>query len=525
MCLSDLQLAQSLDFRIEMRVLNLQLRYVRTLREAPCDAPEPVGQRRARRSENIVAGEDPSSPTASLTGCSPVSNSRGRLVRLPVFSTSGNGGEGRARPPVHEIELEEEDPQLAHLVVTMNDYAGEPRGGTDALSAFAKSTTDGERRVVFFQSGTLLRVAGPSGGSLARNGTVVLGLASDATSDIWCPLQNVALNIEVRSLTSFVQCGYNGELINRASEIGQRSGISDANPETAKWCMRAPGLQTFNLRNESLIAMASRSETQGDETTFSEEDDVNLIHFVSAHGTYGVNRSGSKMYEVLGPKASDEFVWSRQKSPQLWREIYIVYASKFDYAIKDFERQQMRRRHGPSAPPPVKASAIQDKQNNLSAVPTQIPTPSISSSPAPMATPRAKTAHGINPSPVPTQAKSEAPPPSIVSSPSTSTLVAAPPTNAAADAGPILHKKLAKLARKTMFCIDFVWSVYAETGSVGRTKEVLVRMAQAADERLGVNTSALVQDNSNARAVGDGGKRKRETGECKKGKVKKAKAQ
>ncbi|KAJ7142020.1 hypothetical protein C8R43DRAFT_954369 [Mycena crocata] len=317
--------------------------------------------------------------------------------------------------------------------------------------------------------------------------------------------------------------------------------------------------------------MASRSETQGDETAyvllrlvgrdcsiiqrrFSEEDDVNLIHFVSAHGTYGVNRSGSKMYEVLGPKASDELAWSRQKSPQLWRNRYIEYASEFDYAIQDFERQQMRRRRGPTAPPPVKPSAKRNKQSNLSAVPTHIPTPSISSFPGAVATPTAKTAHGIDSSPVPTQVKPGAPAPSTCSSP-TSTLVAhspftnyspppdtprmvpiatlshfptcpaAPPTNAAADAGPVVHKKLAKLARKTMFCIDFVWSVYAETGSVERTKEVLVRMAQAADERLGVDTSALVQDSSNSRVVGDGtgSKGKRKTTERKEKRVKKAK--
>ncbi|KAJ7122641.1 hypothetical protein C8R43DRAFT_1111960 [Mycena crocata] len=59
-----------------------------------------------------------------------------------------------------------------------------------------------------------------------------------------------------------------------------------------------------------------------------------------------------------------------------------------------------------------------------------------------------------------------------------------------------VHQQLSKLANETMFDVDYAWAVYAETGSVEETHEVLVRMAKAADERLARTISAFAQHDS-----------------------------
>ncbi|KAJ7668050.1 hypothetical protein B0H17DRAFT_1210116 [Mycena rosella] len=199
-----------------------------------------------------------------------------------------------------------------------------------------------------------------------------------------------------------------------------------------------------------------------EEDMFSTEDDDKLINFVFTHGTYGVDRRGMKLYEVLGPKTSNEFAWSRHLPAYAWRERYCQHASEFDYAIAQHERNLDKPPYLPTTPPVIKSS-----------------------------TPRTKTTSGISNS-------NQSKPATMIHAPSTSetrkttriavpadsqtvtTSGSSPPHLADPRAAAVVHKKLAKIGRKTMFSADFVWSVYSNTGSIERTREVVAEMESRA---------------------------------------------
>ncbi|KAJ7111737.1 hypothetical protein C8R44DRAFT_856407 [Mycena epipterygia] len=203
---------------------------------------------------------------------------------------------------------------------------------------------------------------------------------------------------------------------------------------------------------------------------FTSKEDNRLANFIWTHAVYGVDRGGRKLYEVLGPQASDEFAWSRDRSAASWRNRYKSNAFEFNSAIAKHERQVKTPPRQPTAPPIVKAVS-----------------PTIS---------RTKSGPELvfefQPPPVLAQIS---PPP--------------PPPSADAQTMGAVHTRLAKAARKSIFSVDFVWTVYADTGSVEKTKVLLNRMAAAAD-------AVRTKDSGSAAESGTGagekraGKRKRE---------------
>ncbi|KAJ6580351.1 hypothetical protein DFH09DRAFT_1145809, partial [Mycena vulgaris] len=202
---------------------------------------------------------------------------------------------------------------------------------------------------------------------------------------------------------------------------------------------------------------------------FTHDEDKRLVKFVSTYSVGGGNRKSSKMYEVLGPQASEELAWSRHKPTKAWMDRYCQYASTFDDAIDKYERQLRRPGPRPVAPPRDKTreAAQQDKgsRGSCGTLPTTektihaVQTTEILSSSSP-GTPARK------PYPIPSPTEPSPPPANAPSS----------PINAATASA--VHKKLAKMARKTMFSVDFVWGVYTTTGSVELTREALAEITE-----------------------------------------------
>ncbi|KAJ7679504.1 hypothetical protein DFH06DRAFT_512051 [Mycena polygramma] len=219
-----------------------------------------------------------------------------------------------------------------------------------------------------------------------------------------------------------------------------------------------------------------------EDDSFSDTDDQNLILFLF---TYGILRDwrGSRLYESLGPQATEDFAWSKHIPAQGWRQRYLDHASEFDAAVERHGKHVRRAPRLPTAPPVVKsvgAGASRRSTGNAAGSATSSQR-SVSSSSA-----------GSTPSPKQPHRKSEAVSSSRPSS-SPSTEIRSPehPASQAPEqevstalTAHAVHRKLARTARRTLFSIDFVWAIYAQTGTVERTREVLAGMQEAADTVL-----------------------------------------
>ncbi|KAJ6476522.1 hypothetical protein C8R47DRAFT_1199042 [Mycena vitilis] len=224
-----------------------------------------------------------------------------------------------------------------------------------------------------------------------------------------------------------------------------------------------------------------------DDDSFTDADDQSLIVFLF---TYGILRDwrGSRLYESLGPQAAEDFAWSRHISAQGWRQRYLDHSSEFDSAVERHGKHERRAPRLPTAPPVVKTvGAASRRSTGNAAGSAKCPQRSVSSSSA-----------GSTPSPKGPRKKLEAasssqPP----SSPSTEVRSHESPASQAPEqeVSPALtahavHRKLARTARKTLFSIDFVWAIYAQTGTVEGTREVLAGMQEAADTVLNSDEAA-----------------------------------
>ncbi|KAJ7101488.1 hypothetical protein B0H15DRAFT_816262 [Mycena belliarum] len=286
---------------------------------------------------------------------------------------------------------------------------------------------------------------------------------------------------------------------------------------------------------------------------FTPDEDQHLVHFIATQDTRGRKRGGRKLYEVLGPKASDIYLWSRHRQPESWWRRYTNQSLTFDLAIRKYKVSQcceeepiQLRPRLPTAPPPIRTAGAR-----IDAAPTTAPnTPphpgsskkvlaleclkshltaeqaaSQSTNPpdelahlssVDRSSSRTETTDGkivaeedsppVQPAPAlrrtktkthvvvqtDSSPKDDALPaavqvqPHVIPAPSPTTPddVTTPLTAAHAQAK--THRKLARAARRSkMFSLDRAWALYAQTGSVAHTREVLRTAAQDAQQVCG----------------------------------------
>ncbi|KAJ7168960.1 hypothetical protein C8R46DRAFT_1191560, partial [Mycena filopes] len=101
---------------------------------------------------------------------------------------------------------------------------------------------------------------------------------------------------------------------------------------------------THLLRHPRSHRMPASFEPIEDER-YGPDDDGRLARhlWVKTFAT-PAERRGSRVYELLGPQASEELAWSRHIPVEGWRQRYKDYASEFDEIIERMQREAMAPR-------------------------------------------------------------------------------------------------------------------------------------------------------------------------------------
>ncbi|KAJ7759768.1 hypothetical protein DFH07DRAFT_817129 [Mycena maculata] len=249
---------------------------------------------------------------------------------------------------------------------------------------------------------------------------------------------------------------------------------------------------------------------------FTRVEDYRLVKFIATEESPQLPRGGKKLYAVLGPQASDQYSWSRHRSSQSWMARYKNYSYLFDLRIKQFKAEHsdsnVRQSHilqvtskpavasAPATTQPgetsnkdlalkslkMKLAAERDAARSRAALSSAREHPAFTLIPNCIVLPLNHMSPKHNSSPAGLVPPSTARPQLESSSPAPTARAESPPleTGTMIQALPKLHRKLSRLAHRTKTAsVDRAWAVYAKTGTVERTREVL-DVEAAASERV-----------------------------------------
>ncbi|KAJ7681061.1 hypothetical protein DFH06DRAFT_1290704, partial [Mycena polygramma] len=97
---------------------------------------------------------------------------------------------------------------------------------------------------------------------------------------------------------------------------------------------------------------------------FTAKEDYQLTKFLAIQDCTGIRRFSQALYGHLGPKASDEFAWSRHRAAKSWMDRYKNNRVKFEHRIKEYKAQRYEHlsakkraelpQRPPTAPPVIK---------------------------------------------------------------------------------------------------------------------------------------------------------------------------
>ncbi|KAJ6476481.1 hypothetical protein C8R47DRAFT_1323608 [Mycena vitilis] len=128
---------------------------------------------------------------------------------------------------------------------------------------------------------------------------------------------------------------------------------------------------------------------------FTTKEDYQLTKFLAIQDGTGIRRFSATLYGHLGPKASDEFAWSRHRAAKSWMDRYKNNRVKFEHRVKEYRAQRYELSatkrtelppRQPTAPPAIK-TVRSARKSRIFETPATSPNISVATSAEPAGSP------------------------------------------------------------------------------------------------------------------------------------------